>query len=171
MSAPLRAILSDCERYRYALWRDTGTLGGEGTVLFVMLNPSTADAETDGPTIRRCVHFARDWGHARLAVANLYALRSTDPALLGEADDPVGPENDRWLQDLAGGCEERIAAWGASRFVTAEREAHVLEVLTYGGSWGINCLEQTRDLRPRHPLYVPAAMKPKPLRRRAIARA
>lgn len=75
--------------YRYKLWRVTGA-PGTSVALFVMLNPSTADATDDDPTIRRCIRFARDWGHARLLVANLYALRATDPRALSRHPDPVG---------------------------------------------------------------------------------
>lgn len=167
-AAVVRAAFSPDYRYRYALWRDTGALGAEGTVLFVGLNPSTADETADDPTIRRCIRFARDWGYARLAMANAYAFRSTDPAGLADAEDPVGPENDAWLQKLAGGCEERIAAWGASEHLTAEREERLLHILTYGRSWGINnCLGQTQKLRPLHPLYLRASTRPRPLVRMA----
>jgi len=156
--------MSECGIYRYALWRDTGALGGEGTVVFVMLNPSTADAEQDDPTIRRCIRFARDWGFARLAVGNVYALRSTDPAALARAEDPVGPKNDYWLLRLGGAVV--IAAWGASRHLTTEREREVIDLLTYGGSLSLGCLGQTKNLRPRHPLFVRADVRPLPFRRR-----
>lgn len=164
----MTAVLSPDGRYRYALWRDTGALGGEGTVLFVMLNPSTADAEQDDPTIRRCIRFARDWGYARLAVGNLYALRATDPQALLTDADPVGPENDAWLQRLSGNALERVVAWGANRAVAARAEA-ALRILTYGGSLGVRCLAQTKDLHPHHPLRLPAALRPKPFVRRAAA--
>jgi hypothetical protein len=161
------AVLSDCGHYRYALWRDTNILGNEGQVRFVMLNPSTADATEDDPTIRRCVRFAADWGFARLVVANVYALRSTDPAGLADAADPVGPENDHWLRETY--SDQTIAAWGASKYLSREREAEVLTLLTYGGSLGLDCLGQTKDLRPRHPLYVPAATRPQRFAQRAAA--
>jgi hypothetical protein len=164
------AVLSPCGAYRYALWRDVGELGNEGTVLFVGLNPSTADATKDDPTIRRCVRFAREWGYARLAMANCYAVRSTKPAGIELADDPVGPDNDEWLQKLAGNALHIIAAWGASPHLTPEREARVLDVLTYGGSMGIDCLGQTDSGRPRHPLYLRADTRPRPLRQEAISR-
>lgn len=163
----MSAVLSDCGRYRYALWRDTGALGGEGTVLFVMLNPSTADAETDDATIRRCVRFARDWGYARLAVGNLYAYRATDPNALGEVEDPVGPENDDWLLELQG-SGATIAAWGANAWAR-RRECEAIALLTYGGSLGLDCLGQTKSLAPRHPLYVPATARPRRFARMAAA--
>ena len=68
------ATFSPCRQYRFALWRywKSGT-----QVLFVMLNPSTADEATDDPTIRRCIGFARTWGFASRAASNLFAYRTT----------------------------------------------------------------------------------------------
>ncbi len=78
--------------YRYTLSRTWDTLTGVGTVVFVMLNPSTADEHVDDPTIRRCISFAKAAGFAGLYVVNLFAWRATKPADLWAADDPVG----RW---------------------------------------------------------------------------
>ena len=71
------ATLSVCRKYRYEIWRRWR--GGDGTAVFIGLNPSTADATQDDPTIRRCVGFARQWGFDWLFMGNLYAYRSTDP--------------------------------------------------------------------------------------------
>lgn len=149
----MSAVLSECGRYRYALWRDVGELDGEGTVLFVMHNPSTANASEDDPTIRRCIRFARDWGFARLAVGNLYAWRATKPRDLLEADDPVGPENDEWLRRLVRGSELVVAAWGAQ-----VNPATAAPTLRLHDRW--RCLGVTAGGLPRHPLYVPAATRP-----------
>src|ERR1019366_833740 len=84
--------------YRYSLWRRVGE--SRRRVLFVMLNPSTADAIVDDPTIRRCMGFARTWGFGELEVCNLFAYRSPCPSALLRAADPVGPSNDRALRRL-----------------------------------------------------------------------
>ena len=160
------AVLSGCGRYRYALTRGDW-LDGEGTCMFVMLNPSTADAREDDPTIRRCVGFARSWGFARLVVANLYAFRATDPRGLWAAEDPVGPDNDRWLWDLSYGAHEVIAAWGATRHPGgADRVRAVLEALGSPHD-STRCLGQTMALHPRHPLYVRRDARRIPFMRRA----
>ena len=78
-----------------------------------MLNPSTADAERDDPTIRRCIGFSRAWGFGGAEMVNLFALRSTDPGRLREAADPVGPGNVAHIADAARGATQVIAAWGA----------------------------------------------------------
>jgi hypothetical protein len=144
------AYLSECGRYRYSLTRDVAPLTGEGTCTFVMLNPSSADAEKDDPTVRRCIRFARDWGYARLTVVNLYAFRATDPRALKTATDPVGPENDHVLSVVFGASDRIVAAWGCH--AAPERVAEVM-------GWPIRpriCLGLTKDGAPRHPLYVRA---------------
>ncbi|SMG09693.1 hypothetical protein SAMN06265784_101339 [Paraburkholderia susongensis] len=119
--------------------------------LFVMLNPSTADADLDDPTIRRCRRFVRLWGCRGLVVANLYALRSTDPAMLWKVDDPVGPDNDSILFNLARQYGEVICAWGAN--AQSERVDRVVGMFREAGA-KLLCLGTTRRGAPRHPLYV-----------------
>ena len=140
--------------YRYTLSREIPALGNEGTVLFVMLNPSTADERQDDPTIRRCIDFAARWGFARLEVVNLYALRSTDPRGLFAVDDPVGPNNDSQIERAVRNSPEVIVAWGANPHPGgAERVRTVLDLIDhYAG--GARCLGQTARLHPRHPLCV-----------------
>jgi hypothetical protein len=154
--------------YRYTLRREIPVLGAEGTVLFVMLNPSTADDNWDDPTIRRCVGFATRWGYARLEVGNLYALRSTDPAGLFASDDPVGRENDRHLDEMARRATEIIVAWGATPHPFPKRAQDVLWRLEfYCGT--ARCLGQTKHLHPRHPLYVKGDHHREPFKRPALS--
>lgn len=107
------AELSTDGRYRYSLsrvWDDSLPI-----VLFIGLNPSTADHERDDPTIRRCMRFAQDWGCGTLLMGNLFALRSTDPRTLLSDPAPVGPANDEILSALARRAAVRVAAWGGHR--------------------------------------------------------
>lgn len=152
------AIMSKDGRYRYSLerfWDD-----GEGTVLFVMLNPSTADASVDDPTIRRCMGFARSWGYQGLIVWNIYAYRATDPDELDRVDDPIGRENEDHLWRIFPDVDLIVAAWGAKpnrgRYVNREM------VMTVGPFYDhdLYCLGLTKDGHPRHPLYVKGSTKP-----------
>jgi hypothetical protein len=98
----MTALISPCGTYRYALTRAGDTLfGNRKKAMFLMRNPSMAGATFDDPTIRRCCSFASSWGFSGITVANLYALRSTDPAALWLHHDPVGPENDGHLYEMA----------------------------------------------------------------------
>lgn len=146
------ALLSTCGRYRYNLLRTWGT--GPKAV-FVMLNPSTADADVDDPTIRRCVGFAKTWGCGSLMVVNLFAYRATRPADMLAADDPVGPANNLWLGIAAGRVLATggvlVAAWGAR----APR-ARVEQVRAFLDPVGPQHLGLTVGGHPRHPLYLRA---------------
>ncbi|MBH9551425.1 DUF1643 domain-containing protein [Inhella gelatinilytica] len=154
------AALSRCRRYRYALWRrwdDTAP-----TVLFVMLNPSTADARQDDPTIRRCMGFAQAWGFGGLAVGNLFALRSPDPDDLRRAVTAggplaaIGPRNAGWLRRLAQESAQVVAAWGQHGELLHRGTAVARLFPT------LHCLGQTQAGHPRHPLYVAASTPLRP---------
>lgn len=146
------ALFSPCERYRYILTRKWGGMfNREGSCVFIMLNPSTADDQNDDPTIRRCIDFAKRWGHDGLTILNLFALRSTNPAaLLGDAD-PVGPDNDRYIAEVCRTAGRLVVAWGAHEMA----QARGLAVLTNLGHRA-SCLGLTQSGAPRHPLYVKA---------------
>ena len=77
-----------------------------------MLNPSTADASRDDPTIRRCIGFARAWGYGGVEVVNVFALRATEPSLLRRVRDPVGPGNDAALAAATARVDAIVIAWG-----------------------------------------------------------
>lgn len=140
------ATFSPCRVYRYSLRRTWDSK--LATVLFIGLNPSTADEASDDPTVRRCIGFAKRWGFGQLVLANLFAFRSTDPAALARVSDPIGPENDHWLRRLRASAEAAVVAWGANGSML-NRDASVLEMLGE-----VHCLGQTRSGAPRHPLYL-----------------
>jgi len=149
------AAFSRCGTYRYALWREWDDRAP--SVLFIALNPSTADHRRDDPTIRRCMGFARDWGFGRLVVANLFAYRTPEPARLRRAEAPVGPRNDRWLVRLAADASLVLAAWGThgDYLGRADRVRSRIQ--------GLHCLGTTIGGLPRHPLYVRRDVRPIPL--------
>jgi len=153
-SIRVSACLSHDGRYRYLLTRRWA----DGDLLtWIMLNPSTADANADDPTVRRCVGFARRWGYAGIAVANVFALRSPDPRLLSRHSDPVGPLNDEHLRRLVRASARIIAGWGAWPTATG-RMRRLLGDLADESS--LLSLGTTRAGHPRHPLYLPAVTEP-----------
>jgi hypothetical protein len=125
-------------------------------VLFVMLNPSTADQRNDDPTIRRCIGLAARWGYGAVAVGNLFAFRTPSPRILRREAHPVGRANDRWLQQLAADSGRMIAAWGNDGALLG-RDVQVRAMLT-----PLYALSLTRRGQPCHPLYIPNSVVPRP---------
>ena len=129
---------------------------------WICLNPSTADAVTDDPSIRRMRGFAKREGCGGICVLNLYAVRSPDPSVLRhhgrfhpDLPDPVGPDNDKWLSILADwalGEVPVVAAWGANP-IAVSRATAVMKLLA---GVPLACLGVTATGAPRHPLYVRA---------------
>lgn len=142
------AVMSEDGEYRYRLSRCWDTTGD--TVAFIMLNPSTADAEEDDPTLRRCIRFAQSWGYGSLTVGNLFALRSSDPDVLSGHPDPVGKKNDTYLLQIAENADRVVVAWG-HRGGLRGRASDALNLL----SCPLYAFGTTKDGHPLHPLYQP----------------
>ncbi|MFE9770000.1 DUF1643 domain-containing protein [Streptomyces sp. NPDC005808] len=156
---PIRrsAVLSACDRYRYLLVREWGDTGK--TAVFVLLNPSTADATSDDNTSQRCIKYAQDWGCSGLLIVNVYAWRATKPLGLATADDPVGPEANSYLQAAARLAEHTdgplVAGWG-----TNAHPDRVAEVLTLPGMHRLSTLAVTQAGHPHHPLRLHRRLAP-----------
>lgn len=160
------AILSGCERYRYLLWRRWEPRASMKPLLFAMLNPSTADATEDDPTIRRCMGFARAWGFPGVLVVNAFAWRATDPRELEDAEDPIGPLNDTYLRSAAHEAGRVIVGWGSHKLLQKNRSeaarARVYAVAEALGHDRLEALKINKDGSPAHPLYIPNATQPVP---------
>ena len=157
-------VASECGAFRYHLSRAWPDLIGPGrSVLFVLLNPSTADGSQDDPTVRRLMDFARRWGCCELGVVNLFARRATAPSDLWRLEgDLVGPENDRHIRTaalLAAASESRIVcAWGAHGWEQRCRVEAVLSILREAtDELGVFGWTSGTRPQPRHPLYLPRA--------------
>lgn len=146
------AIISDCGLYRYDLRR----IWDESLppAVFIMLNPSTADADKDDPTIRRCISFAKDERCGSLTVVNIGAFRATSPKDWLAADDPVGP---KWREYMRAALEQvypnggtLIVAWGNHG---AGKSADTLAEIKRLGLTPL-CFGVTKSGQPRHPLYI-----------------
>lgn len=152
------ALLSASGEYRYelkrALYRER-----HRNLLFIMLNPSTADGLVDDPTIRRCIGFAKNWGFQELTVVNMFAYRATKPNDMKKATDPVGPGNDVFIRDAIRASDKVVCAWGANG--CGERAKKIIELAAREGRrlW---CLGVTKKGFPRHPLYIKADHPPIP---------
>lgn len=147
------ALISDCGAFRYQLIRKWDE--ALPCLCFVMLNPSTADAQEDDPTIRKCVGFAKRNGYGSIQVVNLYAYRATDPADLRRAGMQEGPENWREICLAVRRCEAVVLAWGAFGPTSwTQRVGRLLGEIKLTGLSPL-CLGKTQEGKPRHPLMVP----------------
>lgn len=150
--------------YRYSLMRQWDTPHVASclrTILWVMLNPSTADGTKDDPTIRKCVSISQREGFHKLFVVNLYAYRAPDPkdlfAEMVSGTDVVGWENDVTITMLAQQSQRAVCAWGAARLTPAhDRRKAVVEALLLSALLGENVLSlgKTQSGEPKHPLYL-----------------
>lgn len=154
------AEFSEDRVYRYSLWRKVRPTGK--TVLFVCLNPSTADEIRDDHTVARLIGFGMRWGFAKIVVANLFAFRATDPRQMKRRSDPVGPDNNWWLTRLLGESDLCVLAWG-NHGLYRRRAAEVCELLrdhavgmmlSHSKKVPIQCFGRTKRGEPRHPLYL-----------------
>jgi hypothetical protein len=147
-------VLSDDGLYRYALIRKWDL--EKPALMFVMMNPSTADASKDDPTIRRCVGLAKELGYGSILVGNLFAWRSTDPkAVPHSMAEAVGPENDAWLELLALQAKDVVAAWGALVGTRGIRHTRIEQVESLiRPRHPVHAFELTNGGHPRHPLYM-----------------
>jgi hypothetical protein len=154
------AVLSDDGVYRYWLSRSkrdpSPGFVTHNAVNFIMLNPSTADASLDDPTIRRCMGFAWNFGFDQLIVTNLFAYRATNPKELIGLRDAIGDGNDNQLLMAAALAKQVICAWGVNG-VLGGRDKAVCELLS---DWPLYHLGLTNAGHPKHPLYLPKTTKP-----------
>jgi len=150
------ATISTCQRYRYDLfriWDDQKDL-----IMFIGLNPSTADASIDDPTIRRCTQFAKDWGYGGLHMVNLFAWRSPSPQVLWLAEFPLEEKNrpgvnDAYLKQVAEKCTKIVFAWG--NYGTLNERCYKVQKMFPDAF----CFGLTTAGQPKHPLYLPAVEK------------
>jgi hypothetical protein len=156
-NASAGAIFSDCDRYRYRLWRVWDA--SLPRLCFVMLNPSRATHEILDPTVTRCQKRAQSLGYGGLEVVNIFALRSTDPKALYEVDDPVGKENITQILRSVNACAIAICAWGTHG--NHLDMGQIIKVYLGGvAQEKTHYLKLNADGSPAHPLYLPYSLKP-----------
>lgn len=141
------------KEYRYTLWREWDS--SRGIVMFIGLNPSTADEIKNDRTITRCISYAQQWGFGSLCMTNLFAYRSTDPKKLKLVQDPVGPENDKYIKRIAKQSALVVAAWGNhGKFNSRDLEVTKL----FGGK--LHAISINKNGSPAHPLYLNGDLDP-----------
>ncbi len=145
------ATFSDCRKYRYGLSRTWN--GKKKTILFIGLNPSTANEKIDDPTIRRCINYAQNWGYGSLLMVNLFAYRATMPSELKNVKNPIGNDNDLQIIELSKKADIAVAAWG-NEGTLLNRDKEVKKILP-----NLMCLKINKSGQPSHPLYQKKDLK------------
>lgn len=143
------AVISDCGQYRYLLRRVWDFK--KPRALLIMLNPSTADARQDDPTIRSCVRLLSGIGYGGFEVVNIFAFRATDPNDLAKQQDPIGECNDDIIKMAVKRCDVVVCAWGAHQ-IAEDAGMRILNFLS--GKPAIYCFSKTKHGSPKHPLYI-----------------
>lgn len=154
------AEFSECQRYRYELreiWDPKKPL-----VLWLLMNPSVACTENSDPTLRRTGNFSRSWGYGGQIVCNVHAYRATHKNRLLEVDDPIGPENDRTILEMAQLAQTVVLAYGQPPKALRARGRELVSLLCRHQN--LCHLRLARDGTPVHPLYLPATLTPQPYR-------
>jgi hypothetical protein len=152
-----RAAFSPDRKHRYALWRTWDR--SKSIVMFVGLNPSTADEVQNDPTVSRCIKYAEKWGFGGMIMSNIFAYRATDPGDMKAAADPVGSENDQWLLKLTDEASLIVAAWG-NHAEHMDRGRAVMKLLE---NKKLHCLAINQTGHPKHPLYCSGSLAPIPV--------
>lgn len=147
--------------YRYWLLRELAAWGPGPIplhfkrILWIMLNPSTADCTVNDPTIKQCMAFSALWGYSIMEVVNLFALRATDPRRLRDAPDPIGEENNAWIRYAADSADLIVCAWGSYRMPRESiHQRRAEQVGTMLEDRNLYCLHINADGNPKHPLYI-----------------
>jgi hypothetical protein len=149
LSATKGAVFSDDGIYRYALWRTWSAY--KPPLMFIGLNPSTANQLSNDPTITRLITRANNEGYGGILAGNLYALVSSNPCeLTNTTFDPVGPETNDYLRQMIGMAKTVLCAWGSFSAISNNRIDDVTAMISDPYCLGVN-----RDGNPKHPLYIP----------------
>jgi hypothetical protein len=147
------------EEYRYRLSRTWDAK--KPFALFVLMNPSTADPVRDDPTVAKCCKFAKAWGYGGIVVANTFAYRCTDQDGLIKVSDPIGPDNDKHIVEMAKGANIVVFAYGKPKHKNLRtRGPAVARMILEQAKVTAHILSLGKDGTPKHPLYLKETLKP-----------
>jgi len=146
------AKFSKCRKYRYTLWRMWDL--GKPKVMFIGLNPSTADEINNDPTVTRCINYSKSWGYGGMYMMNIFSFRTTYPSELIKCKNPIGIDNDQWIKRISKEVDKCIGAWGNYGNLF-NRSEDILKIVP-----NLYCLKINGTGEPAHPLYLKSTLKP-----------
>ena len=147
-----RATISKDKQYRYTLSRIWDQ--DKEMILFIGLNPSTADAKENDPTIRRLIGYATRWGYGGMHVCNLFAYRTPHPKELFKVANPIGPRNDVYIKKLNKLSTTTVLVYGNDG-KRLNRHEEILKIIDKP-----YCIQKSKTGMPMHPLYLKYTDKP-----------
>ncbi len=147
----------DCYRYRLVRTWEPGPL-----VMFLMMNPSTANIAVDDPTVAKCQRLARRWGYGGLLVGNVFAYRATDQGELARVADPVGTLNGHHLAAMARQAALIVCAFGTPKVTALLPHGPAAAIRLHQAGHPLHVLRLSKAGRPVHPLYLPETLTPTP---------
>ena len=140
--------------YRYSLIREWDE-SNQKRVVFVLLNPSTADGVGEDQTTKVCIEFAKRWGCGSLQIVNLFAYRATDPSDLKNVKDynrMVGEHNYHFIQNALKSANKIVVAWGEHGKIQKRYMDESLKSLF--SNFPLYCFREIANNQPKHPLGV-----------------
>lgn len=149
---------NDCYRYRLVRVWDAG----RRLVMFLMMNPSTADLTVNDPTVAKCTRFARRWGYGGLLVGNVFAYRATDQGELARVADPFGEANRHHLAAMARQATEIVCAFGTPKVTALRPHGLTAARRLHAAGHPLHALRLSKAGVPWHPLYLPETLRPIP---------
>jgi hypothetical protein len=162
----MSAIFSECGRYRYRLERDdpAGVLSTGKTVAVIMVNPSIATATFNDHTISKVIGFSKAYRLGSIIVGNKFAYRSTEIEELAKVPEPVGPDNDRHLEQIMRDADHHLVAWGTLTKLPDRLHTRWREVAAIADRVGctLQCLGTAGDGHPLHPQTLGYKNAPRP---------
>lgn len=152
----MSAVISKCGNYRYRLDRQITFKEPGNGILFIGVNPSTADAEVDDQTIKKMKGFATKWCCDHFTVVNLFAYRSTDVNELAKIEDPEGPLNGFYVQQALDQAKVIVPCWGSRHKLPKVLWPHVSSFMfdLRMSEKVIRCFGKTKSGDPKHPLIL-----------------
>ena len=139
------AEFSECRKYRFALWRIWDK--SKPLVMFIGLNPSTANEDTDDPTIQSVIRIAKNNGYGGIYMMNCFSYISTDPDKLYDCSGWI--ENEKHLKEIASKCNEVVFAWGNFKVV----QKLGVDYLLFRMFPNAKCIMKNKNGSPGHPLF------------------
>ena len=149
------ASFSNDRQYRYALWRIWDR--SKPLVMFIGLNPSTANETKADNTIHSVMRIARHNGYGGVYMLNCWPMVATNPKFL-KWDELSDEWNAHTLRVLGSICQDVVFAWG--NFKVVQKQGRDQELLNMFPS--ALCIGKNRNGSPKHPLFQKGTSKLKP---------